>query len=66
MSKEDAKTFAESHQLLYIETSAKESDNVETAFHNILTEIYRSMSQKLLDGFHGNKPNYNSNCSQQT
>ena len=34
---EEAKNFAESNQLSFIETSALDSTNVETAFHNILT-----------------------------
>ena len=34
---EEAKSFAESNQLSFIETSALDSTNVETAFHNILT-----------------------------
>jgi len=45
---EEAKSFAESNQLSFIETSALDSTNVETAFHNILTEIYRIVSQKQL------------------
>ena len=34
---DEAKSFAESNQLSFIETSALDSTNVETAFHNILT-----------------------------
>ena len=34
---EEARTFAEANQLSFIETSALDSTNVETAFHNILT-----------------------------
>merc|ERR1711983_622366 len=45
---EEARTFAEANQLSFIETSALDSTNVETAFHNILTEIYRIVSQKQL------------------
>jgi GTPase SAR1 family protein len=37
---EDAKTFSEKNTLSFIETSALDSTNVETAFQNILTEIY--------------------------
>ena len=33
----------------FIETSALDSTNVETAFQNILTEIYKIVSQKQLD-----------------
>ena len=39
----------ERNNLSFIETSALDSTNVETAFQNILTEIYRIVSQKQLD-----------------
>eukprot|EP00123_Amoebidium_parasiticum_P001093 comp12097_c0_seq1/m.6829 comp12097_c0_seq1/g.6829 ORF comp12097_c0_seq1/g.6829 comp12097_c0_seq1/m.6829 type:complete len:216 (-) comp12097_c0_seq1:565-1212(-) len=45
---EEAKAFAELHGLSFIETSALDSTNVELAFQNILTEIYRIVSQKVL------------------
>ena len=47
---EDAKEFAERENLFFMETSALESTNVETAFFTILTEIYRSVSKKTLSG----------------
>jgi len=48
---EEAKAFAEKNTLSFIETSALDSTNVETAFHQILTEIYRIVSQKqITDG----------------
>ena len=34
---DEAKAFAEKEGLSFIETSALDSTNVETAFHNILT-----------------------------
>ena len=34
---DEAKAFAEANNLSFIETSALDSTNVETAFHNILT-----------------------------
>ena len=37
---EDAKTFSEKNTLSFIETSALDSTNVETAFQNILTGEY--------------------------
>jgi len=37
---ETAKEFAERNNLLFIETSALDSSNVELSFQNILTEIY--------------------------
>ncbi|XP_057375495.1 ras-related protein Rab-11A-like [Daphnia carinata] len=43
---DEAKAFAERHSLSFIETSALDCTNVETAFHNILTEIYRIVSQR--------------------
>lgn len=45
---DEAKTFAERNGLSFIETSALDSTNVETAFQNILTEIYRIVSQKQI------------------
>merc|ERR1712003_40238 len=46
---EEAKSYAEKNSLSFIETSALDSTNVETAFHNILTEIYKIVSQKQLE-----------------
>ncbi|KAM6967338.1 ras-related protein Rab-25b [Aplochiton taeniatus] len=43
---EEAKDFAEKRGLLFLETSALESTNVEVAFHNVLTEIHRKVSSK--------------------
>lgn len=45
---EEAKAFAEKNGLSFIETSALDSTNVEPAFQNILTEIYRIVSQKQI------------------
>lgn len=45
---EDAKEFAERENLFFMETSALEATNVETAFLTILTEIYRIISKKAL------------------
>ena len=36
---DEAKAYAEKNQLSFIETSALDSTNVETAFTNILTEV---------------------------
>ncbi|XP_030043065.1 LOW QUALITY PROTEIN: ras-related protein Rab-11A-like [Microcaecilia unicolor] len=47
---DEAKSFAEKHGLSFMETSALDSTNVETAFHNILTEIYRIVSQRQRTG----------------
>jgi hypothetical protein len=40
--------FAETHNLAFIETSALDASGVETAFHRILTEIYRLMNRKQI------------------
>nr|DAD29877.1 TPA_asm: hypothetical protein HUJ06_031345 [Nelumbo nucifera] len=45
---EDAKEFAQSENLFFMETSALEATNVENAFLTILTEIYRIISKKTL------------------
>ncbi|KAG6603235.1 Ras-related protein RABA4d [Cucurbita argyrosperma subsp. argyrosperma] len=45
---EDAQEFAERENLFFMETSALESTNVETAFFTILKEIYRIISKKSL------------------
>ncbi|XP_074306966.1 ras-related protein RABA4d-like [Silene latifolia] len=45
---EDAKEFAERENLFFMETSALDSTNVETAYLTVLTEIYRSVSKKTL------------------
>ncbi|VVC25542.1 Hypothetical protein CINCED_3A010587 [Cinara cedri] len=45
---DEARAFAEVNNLSFIETSALDSTNVETAFENILTEIYNIVSQKQM------------------
>ncbi|KAM7508989.1 hypothetical protein LguiA_019442 [Lonicera macranthoides] len=45
---EDAKEFAQRESLYFMETSALESTNVESAFLTVLTEIYRIVSKKTL------------------
>lgn len=45
---EDAKEFAQRESLFFMETSALEATNVETAFLTVLTEIYRVISKKAL------------------
>lgn len=45
---EDAKEFSERERLCFTETSALESTNVESAFHTVLTEIYRVVTKKSL------------------
>ncbi|KAK9813849.1 hypothetical protein WJX73_001700 [Symbiochloris irregularis] len=45
---EDAQAYCEKEHLSFIETSALESTNVESAFKRILTEIYHIVSKKAL------------------
>jgi len=53
---EDAKEFAQREGLFFLETSALEAINVESAFLTVLTEIYRIISKKALiaNDDHGN------------
>ncbi|OSX64873.1 hypothetical protein POSPLADRAFT_1038832 [Postia placenta MAD-698-R-SB12] len=46
---EDAKAFAAENGLSFIETSALDASNVESAFQTILTDIYRIVSSKSLE-----------------
>ncbi|CAE6377498.1 unnamed protein product [Rhizoctonia solani] len=46
---EEAKALAVEHGLFFIETSAMDASNVEAAFQNILTEVYRIVSSKALE-----------------
>ncbi|QRW26761.1 Ras-related protein Rab-11A [Rhizoctonia solani] len=41
--------LAVEHGLFFIETSAMDASNVEAAFQNILTEVYRIVSSKALE-----------------
>jgi Ras-related protein Rab-11A len=41
--------FTAENGLSFIETSALDASNVETAFQNILTDIYRIVSNKALE-----------------
>ncbi|KAH1106725.1 hypothetical protein J1N35_010493 [Gossypium stocksii] len=45
---EDAKEFAQRESLFFMETSALEATNVESAFLTVVTEIYRVISKKTL------------------
>ncbi|BEJ15650.1 hypothetical protein CspHIS471_0502550 [Cutaneotrichosporon sp. HIS471] len=49
VSTDEAKTFATEQGLSFIETSALDASNVEAAFQNILTDIYRIVSSKSLE-----------------
>ncbi|XP_008782165.2 ras-related protein Rab11D-like [Phoenix dactylifera] len=48
VSTEDATEFAEKENLFFLETSALEATNVETAFQTVLTEIFNIVSKKNL------------------
>ncbi|MED6157667.1 Ras- protein RABA1f [Stylosanthes scabra] len=54
VSTEDATTFAKRENIFFIETSALESMNVDNAFTEVLTQIYRLMTRKALEA--GNDP----------
>eukprot|EP00252_Welwitschia_mirabilis_P028110 TRINITY_DN9996_c0_g1_i1.p1 TRINITY_DN9996_c0_g1~~TRINITY_DN9996_c0_g1_i1.p1 ORF type:complete len:217 (-),score=45.93 TRINITY_DN9996_c0_g1_i1:154-804(-) len=45
---EDAKEFAQKENLFFLETSALEATNVETAFLTVLTEIFKIVNRKTL------------------
>ncbi|KAK8914643.1 Ras-related protein RIC2 [Platanthera zijinensis] len=49
VSTEDGKAFAEKESLCFMETSALEATNVENAFAEVLTQIYRIVSKKIID-----------------
>jgi len=46
---DEAKGFSTENGLSFIETSALDASNVETAFQTILTDIYRIVSNKALE-----------------
>ena len=49
VSTEDATAFAERENTFFMETSALESVNVESAFTEMLTQIYHVVRKKALD-----------------
>ena len=58
MSTEEAREFAESHGIAFVETSAKTGLNVEAAFRHLTQQIYdrvRSGEFQLEDGWDGIK-----------
>jgi Ras-related protein Rab-11A len=50
---EDAAAYCERESLSFIETSALEATNVEKAFTQILTDIYRMVSRRAMEGGEG-------------
>ncbi|KAK9065276.1 hypothetical protein SSX86_016659 [Deinandra increscens subsp. villosa] len=49
VSTEDGKTLAEAESLYFMETSALEATNVESAFSEVITQIYRIVSKKAVE-----------------
>ncbi|KAK1577948.1 hypothetical protein Q3G72_026244 [Acer saccharum] len=49
VSVEDGKCLAEEERLFFIETSALDSTNVQTAFEIVIREIYNNMKRKLIN-----------------
>lgn len=49
VSTEDGTSFAERESLYFMETSALESTNVDNAFTEVLTQIYRIVSKKSME-----------------
>ncbi|CAD5320295.1 unnamed protein product [Arabidopsis thaliana] len=49
ISTEEVKDFAERENTFFMETSALEAINVENAFTEVVTQIYRVVSKKALD-----------------
>lgn len=46
---EDGKSFAEKESLYFMETSALEATNVENAFTEVLSQIYRIVSKRTVE-----------------
>ena len=49
VSVEEGKSLAESEGLFFMETSALDSTNVDTAFEMVIREIYSNVSRKVLN-----------------
>ncbi|XP_062081004.1 ras-related protein RABA5b-like [Humulus lupulus] len=49
VSVDEAKSFAEEEGLFFIETSALESTNVQSAFETVIKDIYNNISRKILN-----------------
>lgn len=53
---EEAKQFASENQLLFTETSALNSDNVDLAFKELITTIHQKVSKHQVELSNANKP----------
>lgn len=49
VSVEEGKSLAEAEGLFFMETSALEATNVQTAFEIVIREIYTNISRKVLN-----------------
>ncbi|KAL3851409.1 hypothetical protein ACJIZ3_013291 [Penstemon smallii] len=49
VSTEDGTSFAETESLYFMETSALDATNVDNAFSEVLTQIYRVVSKKTME-----------------
>ncbi|KAI4354205.1 hypothetical protein L6164_003095 [Bauhinia variegata] len=49
VSTEEGKNFAEEEGLFFMETSALDATNVQTAFEIVIQEIYKNISRKVLN-----------------
>ncbi|KAJ0409277.1 hypothetical protein P43SY_006774 [Pythium insidiosum] len=47
VTSEEAQQFASAHHMSYVETSAKSGQNVESAFHSLITAIHRSQLAEM-------------------
>ncbi|XP_031129146.1 ras-related protein RABA1f-like [Ipomoea triloba] len=54
---DDSKVFAERENTFFMETSALEAINVENAFSEVLSQIYRMISRRALDAGGSNPAN---------
>lgn len=57
VSTEDGTSYAERESLYFMETSALEATNVDKAFAEVLTQIYRIVSKKSVEGDDGSAAN---------
>ena len=52
---EKAEAFCKENGLSFVETSAKDNENVELAFERLITQIYDARTRKLPTGLIGGK-----------
>lgn len=70
VSEEQGKAFAAQYNMVYLETSAKNSDNVQQAFHKMTEEIIAQIGEKkyvkkddnLVVNTKANSKNINTGC----